>query len=782
MKVSYKWLKELVDFSFPPDELAERLTNLGLEVKEIEPFGRLKKVVVGKIVSIQNHPNADRLKVVRVDTGGETIPLVCGAPNIKEGILVPIALEGAVIHGGIKVGKVKIRGVESLGMICSEDELGLGEDRSGIMILPSHLRLGANLSEALGLDDFVLDFEITSNRADCLSVIGIAREISALTGNTLRPPSCRVEREESTETLPEIQIMDLNSCPYYSACLIRGVKVEPSPLWLRQRLLLMGGKPINNVVDVTNYVMWETGQPLHPFDYSSIVGQKIIIRRAKRNEVLITLDGVQRELNENMLVIADAKRAIALAGIMGGEDTQVQERTQDVLLESAYFDPISIRRTSMRLNLTTEASYRFERGVNPSGVKEALNRASFLLQKITSVKLEGEIIERGKLPERKNQVFLRPSRVNRILGGGISASRMRRILEGLQFKVKENKDGWEISIPSFRKDIEREIDLIEEIARFYGYNRLRVSLPSLGDEEEREDVEETVGERARQILKGLGFYEVIGLSLVSEDFFKKASLSVEKGIRIRNPLSNQQRILKTHLFPYLLEVVSYNLNQGIEECRIFELGNIYKRKDDSFQEVLSLTGLVLEKNFDFFSIKGIVEALLEGLSVEEVEFVSSDFPYLSPKQRAAIRKDGINLGVLGRVSDEIAKNYKLSFPPYLFEFKFSLLVSLSNSRKKFKPLPRFPSVRRDLALVVKEEIAGETVKRAILECGAKVLEKVEFFDLYRGESVPQGYKSLAYSLIFRAPDRTLKDEEVDKVQQNIIKLLREKLGARLRAK
>ncbi|MEA3485675.1 MAG: phenylalanine--tRNA ligase subunit beta, partial [Candidatus Aerophobetes bacterium] len=577
MRVSYRWLKELVDFPFSPDELAEHLTNLGLEVKEVEPFGKLEKITVGRVVSIQNHPDADRLKVVKVDTGGNIFSLVCGAPNIKEGLLVPVALEGAIIHGGIKVKRAKIRGVESPGMICSENELGLGEDRSGIMVLPSHLSLGANLSEALGLDDFVLDFEITSDRADCLSVVGIAREISALTGNLLHLPSGRVERERPKKMLPEIQIMHPDGCPYYSACLIKGIKVGPSPLWLRQRIFLMGSKPVNNIVDVTNYVLWEMGQPLHPFDYSSIEGEKIIVRRAKNNEVLTTLDGVQRKLDESMLVIADTKRAIALAGIMGGENTQVQERTQDVLLESAYFDPISIRRTSMRLNLTTEASYRFERGVNPSGVKMALNRVSFLLQKIACVKLEGEIIERGKLSERKKWVFLRSSRVNRILGGRIPVSRMREILENLQFGIKEDKDGWRVAIPSFRTDVEREIDLVEEIARFYGYNRLRLSLPSLGDEEQREDRKEIGGKRAREILKGLGFYEVIGVSLVGEDFFKKANLPIKEGLKIRNPLSNQQRILRTHLFPSLLGIASYNLNQNIEECRIFELGNVYKR-------------------------------------------------------------------------------------------------------------------------------------------------------------------------------------------------------------
>ena len=782
MRVSYKWLKELVDFPFSPNELAEHLTNLGLEVKEVEPFGRLERVVVGRVVSVWDHPNADKLKVVKVDIGEDVISLVCGAPNVKEGLLVPVALEGAVIRDGTKVKRVRIRGVESPGMICSEDELGLGEDKSGIMVLPPHLRLGENLSEALNLDDFVLEMEITSNRRDCLSMIGMAREISALTGNKMHLPSLNVERERIEEGSIQIEVMDPDLCPYYSACLIRDVEIGPSPLWLRQRILLMGGKPINNVVDITNYVLWEMGQPLHPFDYSTIMGKKIIVRRAKDGEVLTTLDGVERRLDEEMLVIADATRAIALAGIMGGENTQVQDATRDVLLEAAYFNPISIRQTSVKLNLVTEASYRFERGVDPLGVKRALNRASFLLQKIIPVRLEGEIIERGKLPERRRQVFLRPSRVNRILGGRIPASRMRKILEGLEFKVREDKGGWKVAIPSFRADVEREIDLVEEIARFYGYDRLRATLPPLGDEEEREDRKEVGGERARDILRGLGFYEVIGLSLVGEDSFKKMGLSLKEGIKIRNPLSNQQKILRTHLFPSLLEVASYNLNQGIEECRIFELGGIYRRQNGSFRERLSLAGLVVEKDFDFLSMKGVAEALLEGMDVRGVEFISCDCSYLSAKQRAAVKKDGINLGMLGRIDDEIVKSYKLSFPPYLFEFDFSSLISLSDPKKKFKPLPKFPSIRRDLAVVVEEDIPAETVEKVILEGGGRILEKVEFFDLYRGGSIPQGYKSLAYSLTFRAPNRTLKDKEVDRFQQNIVELLKKRLGARLREK
>ncbi len=780
MRVSYQYLKKIVDFTFSPEELAEQLTNLGLEVRLVEPFGKLEKIVVGRILSIEPHPNADRIKLVKVDVGGKVIPLVCGAPNVKPHLMVPVALEGAVLRGGIKVRKVKVRGVDSPGTICSEDELGLGKDQSGVMVLPSYLSSGINLSEALDLEDIVLDLEITPNRGDCLSILGIAREIAALTHHPLHLPSYRI-REEKVSSLEEVQIeiRDSDLCPYYSARLIKNVKVGPSPLWLWQKIVLSGAKPINNVVDITNYLLWEMGQPLHAFDYRLITDHRIMVRRAKNDEILITLDEIERELDEDMLVIADAAAPIALAGVMGGQDSQVTPATQDVLLEAAYFDPVSIQRTSRRIGLSTEASHRFEKTVDPSGVRKALDRAAFLLQTVAGGKIEGPIREAGSLPAKKRWTFLRPSRTRRILGSQISSGKMKQILENLQFDVEEKEKSWRIGIPSFRPDINREIDLIEEIARFYGYNRLRISFPPLGGEESREPLEELYRKKTREILKGLGFYEVIASGLSEESLFKKASFSLKDEIKIRNPLSTQGEILTSHLFPRLLAIVAHNLNQGIEELRIFELAPIFK-KDHPFQETPFLAGLVSEKGFDFLSLKGIGETLLDGLDIKEVEYTPCDCPYLSPQQRAEVKKGETPIGRLGRLNQKIAENFQLSFPLYLFEYVFPYLLSSHSLEKRFKPLPKFPSIRRDLALVVKEEIPAERVKEKIIKAGGKWLEKTEFFDIYRGGSIPPHYKSLAYSLTFRRSDRTLKDEEVDSIQQAIVKLLKEQLGASLR--
>ncbi len=778
MRLSFKHLREIVNFPYSAKTLAEQLTNLGLEVRKIESLPRLEKVIVGKILTIQPHSQADLLNIVRVDIGGEILSLVCGASNIKEGLMVPLALEGAILSGGIRVEKKQVRGVESVGMLLSEEELGLGKDRSGIMILPPETPLGQNLSRLLELEDVILDLEITPNRGDCLSVIGISREIAALTSSHLRfPPFSLRKGKMGPAHLMRIQIQDPDLCPYYSARLIRNVRVGPSPLWLWRSILIAGGKPINNIVDITNYVLWEMCQPLHAFDYSTLHERKIIVRRAKKKEILITLDGVKRELSEDMLVIADSTSAVALAGIIGGEGTQVQSYTRDVLLEAAYFDPICIRRTSRRLGLATEASSRFEKGVDPLMVRKALDRASLLIQEIAGGKMEEGLWEEGKVPWRKRKVSFRPSRARRILGTRITSPQMKKILTRLTFEVEGGRI-WKVWIPSFRGDISREIDLIEEIARVYGYGRIGVELPPLGDGEPGEDSEERIRGNIRQILKGLGFFEVKGVAFSGEDIFKKAHLPLKMGIRVRNPLSSGQEILSSHLFPHLLEITSHNLNQGENHLRIFELDDVFQKVPD-LKEKLTLAGLILESNFDFLSLKGIAETLLEGLNIEGVEFTSCPCSYLSFKERLLIKKEGLIMARLGRINRDLADGFEVPSSIYLFEFEVNSLYSQSRPIQRFRPLPRFPALERDLSLVVEEEIPARKVKDCIIKSGGEWLEEVKLFDLYRGSSIPAGHKSLAYSLTFRSSRRTLTDKEVDRVQEEIVHSLG-KLGISLR--
>lgn len=780
MRVSYKHLKQLVNFPYSPEELAFKLTNLGLEVKGMDSFGKMEKVVVGKIISIKNHPDVDQLKVVELDIGKKTISLVCGAPNIREGISVPVALEGAKLRGGIRVKRVKVRGVTSPGMICSEDELGLGKDQSKVMVIPSHLPPGMGIIEALGLDDIILDLEITSNRGDCLSVIGISREIAALSGKKLNLPSCIIENATaSNEESIRIQIEDPDLCPYYAARVIKNVKVSSSPLWLWKKILISGGKPINNIVDVTNYVMWEMGQPLHPFDYRLLKDRRIIVRRTKKGESMITLDGFERQLNEDMLVIADAEKPVALAGIMGGKETQVGLCTQDILLESAYFTPFSIRQTSKKLGLSTEASFRFGKGIDPSEVKRALDRASLLIQEIAGGEIEDPLREEGNLPKRKKWIFFRPSRVNQILGSRIPAGKIKKLITQLGFQVKENGKEWKVGIPFFRQDVHREIDLIEEVSRIYGYEHIGVTLPSLGKEEGRVNSEEKIKDSIRHLLIGFGFYEVVTSSLVGEEIFEKADLPCQKQIKVRNSLSNQQEILRTNLFPQLLEITSYNVNQEIKELRVFEMGKVFSNKGNGFQEKTFLAGLVLEEGFDFFSLKGIGEALLEALRIEKVKFSPCSCSYLCFGESALVKKEDLVLGMMGRISNRVAETFKLPAWIYFFEWDFSSLFSLYTEEKRFCPLSKFPSVQRDLAIIIKEDIPAQEVKEEILREGM-YLENIEFFDVYQGYPIPSGYKSLAFNLTFRHPERTLRDEEVNEIQNKLLSRLKKKWRAYLR--
>ncbi|MCD6575392.1 phenylalanine--tRNA ligase subunit beta [Candidatus Aerophobetes bacterium] len=784
MRVSFNQLKQMVDFPYTPGQLAEKLTSIGLEVREVESVGKLEGVVVGKVLEVKKHPNADRLKVVDVDLRGKILSFVCGAPNVEEGKYVAVALEGARLPGGVKVRRAKIRGVVSPGMICSEKELGLGEDHTGIMILPSHLSPGENLSNALSLEDTIFDLEVTSNRGDCLSVLGVAREISALTGKKVMFPGLAIEKGKLIfeENPAGIEIKDQELCPFYAARLIRGVKVTPSPLWLKWKIILYGGRPVNNVVDVTNYVMWEIGQPLHPFDFDTVKGSKIVVRRARDGEVLVTLDGKERILNEDMLVIADSRDSIALAGIMGGRDTEVTEKTRNILLEAAYFDPVCIGRTSRRLGLKSEASLRFEKGVDPAVIEKALDRACFLIQKLAGGKIVDPSLKAGKPPFRRIRIYFRPSKVSKIAGTRIPSSASERILKRLGFGVEKGEGKWVVSVPSFRQDIEREIDLVEEVCRIYGYDKVKVSLPGLGSGGGRESKEEKIKDLVRNLLKGWGFYETINSPLVGESLSWIADDSIANALALRNPLSNQQRFLRTFLFPRLIEVASFNYNQEVRNFRIMEIGKVFLKEGGKLKENSSLSGVVVEDNFNFYRLKGIVEAIFNQAGIEEMRFYSRRFPYFSWEESTAIKMGENDSGFLGKLHPEICEKLKLPYgQSYVFELNFDLIISLYREEKKFKPLPKFPSIRRDISIVIKEDIPAEKIRQYILR-KAKYVEEVEFFDLYRGPHVPPEYKSLSFSLIFRHPQRTLTDEEVNLIQEGIVKSLSEKWGAYLRSR
>ncbi|RMF86281.1 MAG: phenylalanine--tRNA ligase subunit beta [Nitrospinota bacterium] len=801
MKISYRWLQEFVSLELSPSTLADRLTMAGLEVKHIEETqGRFSGVVVGKIESIRQHPQADKLSLCQVTTGTSRLSILCGATNIAAGHVVPVALPGARLPGGRLIQQATIRGEVSEGMLCSPQELELGEDADGIMLLPADLPLGKDLGEAIGLWDTILELDLTPNRPDCLSMLGVAREVAALTGQPLRlPPFTLSEGEKGVEEYTSVSIEAPDHCPRYAARVITGITLRPSPLWMQIRLLLLGLRPINNVVDVTNYVMMELGQPLHAFDYERLEEHRIVVRLARPGEHCTTLDGVERSLTPSMLVIADAQRAVAVAGVMGGLDTEVTPETRHVLLESAYFSPLSIRRTAKALDLHTEASHRFERGADIEGSIRALDRAAALIQQVA-----GGVIARGRAdcyprPFSPRRLTLRVSRTNRVLGTRLTGSQIASYLQRLHLPVTEEApETYQVTVPSFRPDLEREIDLIEEVARLHGYEQIDSSLPQgamtlAHPEKGRDQIA-----RAKEALTACGFYEVITYSFINPQALDRlrcpADDPLRQGLRLRNPLSKEASMMRTTLIPGLLETVSYNLKREQQDLAFFEYGRVFFPQAEAAlpREVPRLAAILSgkprkfhwsqkeEAARSFYDIKGAVEAVCEKLGIDEVEYVPTTVPYLHPYQAATLRRGGEELGILGAVHPDVLTAFDIPEPTWLFELDFEKLCAGVSTVSRFQPLPRFPSLYRDIAVVVEHRLPADELRKAIIAAGGPFLRAVSLFDVYTGPGVPAGKKSVAFSLVFRADDRTLTDEEVNRVYADIVTHLHQAFHATLR--
>ncbi len=791
MKVSYKWLKELVDFDWPPEELAAKLTDAGVEVETITPLGRgLERVVVGEIKKIQKHPEADHLSVCEVEIGSEFLQVVCGAPNVKEKAKVPVALIGTKLPTGMAITKTTLRGVDSFGMICSEKELGIGEDQKGIMILDSELKIGLPIAVALHLDDHVLDLDLTPNRADCLSIIGVARDVAALAGSSLRKPTIQFnEADESTKDRVEVEIEDSVACPRYAARVIQEVKIKESPFWLKRKLESVGMRSINNVVDITNFVMMETGHPLHAFDYDLFSQKKVVVRRAEGGEKFITLDQVERRLNNEILLITDGKKSVAIAGIMGGMESEVSQRTKNVLLESAYFDPKVIRRGRIYLGVSTEASQRFERGVDPNGVVSAANRACQLLEELAEGKVLKGVVDEYPSPIMPACVILRPQRVNQILATNLASQKMAQILEKLDMEVKENQH-LKVTIPTFRPDLSREIDLIEEIARIHGYDKIKTSLRASGSLVTHVTEEDRVVRRFKRLLAGKGFFEVLTNNLVDPKISKKICPDLPS-VKLQNPLSEEMSILNVTLAHTLLSVISRNKNRKEEDTRIFELGKVYTAREGEMPREELHLGLALsgkrdpihwemeETQVDLYDLKGVLELLLNNFSLSF---------RLEPKKNALLKSgrsfeikiDGENMGILGEVADDVLELFEIKDKVYTSELDFGKLLAYTPKKKTFLPLPKFPPVDRDIAMLVDEDILAERVKEKIKMVGGALIEEVILFDVYRGKQIPPGKKSLAYSIRYRSRDKTLTDQEVEKIHQKVISELERSFRATLR--
>ncbi len=800
MLVSLRWLKDYVDITLSPKELADRLTMAGLEVDAIQEIAPgFSGVVVCKVVSVSPHPNADKLHLCEVSTGVRSCPVVCGAPNVRAGMTTAFAQVGAVIPGGYTIKSAKLRGKQSEGMLCSEEELGIGGDSGGIMDLPGDFEPGQDLATALELRDIVFDIGITPNRSDCLSMIGIAREVAAITDRKFRYPEFRIsESGEDIQSQTSVEILDPDLCPRYTARIIRGVKMGPSPAWMRIRLESVGLRAISNVVDVTNFVMMELGQPLHAFDYRLLEEGRIVVRRAGEGESFVSLDGKPRVLDRDTLMICDGVKPVAVGGIMGGLNSEVQDDTETVLLESAYFNPSSIRRTSKRLGMGTDAAYRFERGIDPEGVVKALDRAAQLMADLSGGSIaKGRIDQYPLKVESAQDIPLHPGRVKEILGVTVGEDEINAVLKRLGMDIRKKGKAYTVTPPTFRVDITMETDLIEEIARLHGYGRVPETLPEIKTAADRDLRQEVISE-IRGVLAACGYSEVINYSFTapaSADILGfKADDERRKFIKIINPLTEEQSVMRTSLIFGLLETMKRNLNVGNADLRIFEKGRTFiaKNGDGLPVETEKLCGLLTGARYealwntgvkpvDFYDIKGIVEKILEGLKIENATWAASELePFLHPGRACRVLRRDQDIGFLGEVHPDVLDRMDIKSKALVFELDLSSLVSVFREKTAFREIPRFPPSFRDASLLVKKDLEAQQIQDAA-ECQhQELLEKIEIFDVYMGENIPEDTKSIALRFTYRSPDRTLTDSEVNQIHVSLIKQISDMTGAKIR--
>ncbi|NIN00645.1 MAG: phenylalanine--tRNA ligase subunit beta [candidate division Zixibacteria bacterium] len=791
MRVSVRWLKEFVDFNLPAEELATRLTDAGVEVATVTPERwDLDKVVVGEIEKVSRHPQADKLSVCEVSIGSETLQIVCGASNVAEKEKVPVALMGARLPGGIEIAKSTLRGVDSFGMICSEKELNLGEDEEGIMILEPDLKVGQPLTAALELEDYILDLDLTPNRPDCLCILGVAREVAALCGSQLRRPETKLhEISRTAKDKVQVQIEDPQGCPRYAARVIEGIKIRKSPFWLKRKLYSAGMRAINNVVDVSNLVMLELGHPLHAFDYELFKRKKVLVRRAQDGEKFVTLDQVERTLNREVLLITDGAKPVAIGGIMGGLESEVSPSTRTVLLESAYFDPRVIRRGRMFLGISTESSQRFERGADPNGVVKAIDRAAELLEKLADGKILRGVVDSYPNPIHPVQIALRPQRVNQILSTDLELQKIKSILVSLELSVKQNHD-LQVEVPTFRPDLTREMDLIEEVARIYGYGNIKTSLRAGGSLVTEMHKEDQLSRRVKEYMVGKGFFEAITNNLVDPGMLVKVNPNVS-WVEIKNPLSQELSVLSTTLACNLLSVVSRNKSRLEENVRMFELGKVFLAAGSRVPEEkvnlgMAMTGnreprhwQVKEAEVDLLDLKGVVEGLFDQLWLT-FQLEPKEIALFKQGRSFQVRTADEKVGLLGEVSGEILDVFGIRDRVFWAELDFDRIVASAPPGKQLSSLPKFPPVDRDLAVVVDESLLSETVGDKIKQVGGGLVENITLFDVYRGKQVPAGKKSLAYSICYRSQEKTLTDEEVDAVHRKVISELEKAFGATLR--
>ena len=811
MRVSLTWLSELVEVTLPVEELCERLDMTGTKVEAVHTLGEaLDGVVIGQVLTRDPHPDADKLSYCAVDIGAEEpLKIVCGATNFTAGDKVPVACVGATLPNGLTIKRAKLRGVESQGMMCSATELGVGSDASGLLVLPPDAPVGAPFAQYYGMADTVLELEVTPNRPDCLSMVGIAREVAAITDTTFTVPvGVPAESGVPAAELVSVAIEDPALCPRYTARVIKGVRIGPSPDWLAERVTAAGTRPVNNVVDVTNYVMYELGQPLHAFDMSTIATDggrhAIIVRTAAEGERMTTLDGAERVLAHDALLITDPSGPVALAGVMGGESTEVSESTVDILLESACFNTSSISRTSRRLGLISESSLRFERGVDPDGAAHAADRAAALIAEVGGGVVAPGVVDvyPGRTPERR--LSLRTARVNAILGTTLERSAIVRILESIGLSAAGD-DTLEVTVPWFRPDLEREIDLVEEVARLHGLENIASTLPGgrerVGGRTSAQRLRSTIA----ATLRSAGLDEHIGYSFgdpADLDRLGWALAADEVPVELINPMSEEQAIMRPTLVPSLLRAVSHNQRRGVPDVHLYEMGTAFSTSPGRKQpkERLMLAGALAgswsrpswneqARPLDFFDGKGVLDTLFASLGAERWSVRAAERAWLQPGRSADVIVAGDVVGWLGEVADGVLDAYEASGPVVLFELSVPAVIkAVSRASRTYRDIPRFPAVTLDLALVVDEETTAERVSAALRSAGGQLLESVRLFDVYRDPAdadagsrrLPQGKKSIAFALVYRASDRTLSDADVRPVHEKLIRKVSAATGAEVR--
>ncbi|ETA80230.1 phenylalanine--tRNA ligase subunit beta [Youngiibacter fragilis] len=787
MKLPVNWLKDYVDVDIDIKTLGDRLTMSGSKVEGIEEtFKIIENVVTGKIVELGKHPEADKLFVCQVDTGnGSVIQIVTAATNMKEGDTIPVALHGSTLWGGLKIKKGKLRGVESNGMFCSMEELGLAEEGTcdGLMILKDGTPLGKDIKDVLGLNGGVLDLEITSNRPDCLSMLGMARETAATLGLRLRQPGYSYTATAVSDEPVSVSI-DTDKCRRYMAKEIVNVKIEESPEWIQSRLLEAGVRPINNIVDLTNFVMLELGQPLHAFDRREITSGTIRIAESVEGTKFTTLDSVERTLNSGTVLIQDDSKVIGLGGIMGGLDSEIKEDTTRIILEAANFDGVSIRRSEGFLGLKTEASLRFNKDIDPNLCELAVNRFCSLVQELKAGDIVSETVDVYNARRVPNTISLGVSYVNSFIGTDISGEEMVRILESLDMKAELDGDILTVTTPTFRGDLNIKEDITEEIARIYGYDRIPATVPSIRTVRSGKYPVQRMRDTLKQVLVASGLYESIAYSFISRKDLDKvlvpADSDLRKVVEIRNPLGEDYSIMRTTSVPSMMENLSRNLTRSNPEAALFEIGRIYLDRN----EVLPLEKEVLTVGMYggdlLFEVKGLLETIFEEFGIEKVAYDRSKKVAYHPGKSADVSAAGEAIGTFGEIHPSVLDNYGIDVPCYVLELDLDTLYRKASLARKYSQLPKYPAITRDLAVLVDDSVLSGQIEAVITKQGGALLESVKLFDVYKGLQVPEGKKSIAYSLVYRNQDRTLTDGEVQKVHDKILRSLEYQLGAVLR--